>query len=176
MIETINVVLIIFMLICAVAATRVRELVSSVFLLGAFSFFLAILWALLAAPDVSFTEAMVGSGASTIFFLLALFGSTHYAKPRPSRPYQGIALIVMILLGSLFFWGSLDLPSLGDVSSSASQYLSPFYLKNAYHDSHTPNVVTAVVVDYRSFDTLIEAAVIFTAGVACLLIFRDEKI
>lgn len=33
-----------------------------------------------------------------------------------------------------------------------------------------PNFVTAVLADYRGYDTLGETTVIFTAGLACLLI------
>jgi len=77
-------------------------------------------------------------------------------------------------LAFLFLWGSLDLHLFGDVTSEPSLYLSPFYLQHAYHHMHTPNTVTAVVVDYRGFDTLIETAVIFTAGIACLLIMREK--
>jgi len=174
MIEAVNIILIIFVLVTAVAATRVRELVSAVFLLGCYSFFLAILWSLLGAPDVSFTEAMVGVGASTIFMLLALFGSKHFVVKQSFGKPQIMAIVLVAVLGVLLIWGSLDLPAFGDALSPASTYLSPYYLQNTLHDSHTPNAVTAVVVDYRSFDTLIETVVIFTAGVACLLVMKAE--
>jgi len=38
-----------------------------------------------------------------------------------------------------------------------------------------PNVVTAVLASYRGYDTLGETAVIFTAGIAVLLILRKNK-
>lgn len=176
MAETLNVILILFVFITGIAAVRVKDLVSSVFLLGAYSFFLAMLYAVLTAFDVAFTEAMVGVGASTIFLILALFRSKHIviAQDSGSKNKQPI-LIFMIILAGFLVWGSADLPHLGDLTSAASQYLSPYYIQNSFHDSHTPNMVTAIVVDYRGFDTLIETAVIFTAGVACLLIVRGES-
>ncbi len=174
MIEVINILLILFMLVTGYAAVRVRELLGAVFLLGAYSFFFAMLLSVLNAPDVSFTEAMVGVGASTIFYILTLFHSNHFVA-RDSKPSHRLgALLVVSLLAVFFIWASLDLPDLGSLASAASQHVSPFYLTHAYHDSHTPNVVTAVVVDYRAFDTLIETAVIFTAGVACLFIMRGK--
>lgn len=175
MIEIINSVIVLFTLICGYFALKTKNLISSIFLIGAFGFFLAILWAVLSAPDVSFTEGVVGAGASTIFFLLALLGSSHTVKEDNFVKTQTLPLLCILGLGVLFLWASTDLPELGSLVSAASQYLSPHYLTHAYHDSHTPNVVTAVVVDYRSFDTLVEAAVVFTAGVACLLIFREEE-
>ena len=175
LVETVNVILIVFIIISGIAAVCVAELVSAVFLLGSFSFFVAILWGLLDAGDVSFTEAMVGVGASTIFFLLALFRTRHHAASPPFayRPWTGLLLVAAV--GALLFWGSLDLPWFGEASSPANTYLSPGYLVNAIRDMHTPNVVSAVLADYRGFDTLIETAVVFTAGVACLLIIRSKS-
>lgn len=176
MIEIINVVLIVFMLISAVGALRVKELVSAAFLTGCFSFFAAMLWALLLAADVSFTEALAGAGIATIFFLLALFGSTHTIRPQAvSFTWKHAAAAGLTLgLGILFLWGSVGLPAFGDLTAPAQMHVSPFYLLNTIKDSHTPNAVTAVVVDYRGFDTLIETSVIFTAGMACLLIMKDK--
>lgn len=174
MIEIINLILILFLFVCAVAAVLVTELVSAVFLLGCSSFFLAVLWSVLAAPDVSFTEAMVGVGASTIFFLLTLFCSRHFTHDITFsyRPWLGLCSVM--LLGVLLFWGSQDMPLFGDPQSAPNTYLSPYYLRNTWQDSQTPNAVTAVVTDYRGFDTLMETSVIFTAGIACLLILRKK--
>ncbi|MBN1687599.1 MAG: DUF4040 domain-containing protein [Candidatus Omnitrophica bacterium] len=170
-----NIVLVLFIIATAITAVRVRELLSSVFILGAFSFFLAVLWALLGAVDVSFTEAMVGAGASTIFLLFALYGCRHTVNEEIWNKQRWLALGLISALGLLFIWGSLDLPWLGDAFSPPNAYLSPYYLQNCIKDMATPNAVTAVVVDYRGFDTLIESTVIFTAGVACLLVIRNKK-
>jgi multicomponent Na+:H+ antiporter subunit B len=55
-------------------------------------------------------------------------------------------------------------------------HVSPFYAENSIADMATPNVVAAVLADYRSLDTLIESAVVVTAVLACLLILmhRDD--
>lgn len=170
-----HVVLILFILVCAVASARVKELVSAAFILSGMSFFLALLWTSLGSPDVAFTEAMVGAGASTIFLFLTLFRSHHFClEDKTPSNTKWIALIAVTALGALLLWGSLDLPALGDISTAANQYLSPYYLTHALEHSHTPNAVTAVVVDYRGFDTLIETTVIFTAGLACLFIMRTK--
>jgi len=174
MIETVNVILIVFVCACAFAAVRVRELVGAVFILGCYSFFLAVLWSLLNAADVSFTEAMVGAGASTIFLLLALMRTSHTTRAPVFRFLPGSALAVTLALAALFIWGSSQLPLFGDPLSPASQYVSPYYLEHTFRDAQTPNAVTAVVTDYRGFDTLIETTVIFTAGIACLLIMRRK--
>jgi len=166
----INLLFLALILITAIAAVFVSDLIGSVFLLGTMSFFIAILWAFLNAPDVSFTEAMVGTGASTVFFFLALFRTTHFAR-RPAFSYHPAAACALGLgVASLWIWGSLELPHFGSPDSPPNAYLSPLYLMNTLKDMHTPNSVTSVITDYRGFDTLIETTVIFTAGAACLLI------
>ncbi len=50
-----------------------------------------------------------------------------------------------------------------------------YYIEQAMKDSETPNMVTAVLGDYRSFDTLGEVVVIFAAGIICFLLLRREK-
>ncbi|MFC7173799.1 hydrogen gas-evolving membrane-bound hydrogenase subunit E [Haloplanus litoreus] len=52
--------------------------------------------------------------------------------------------------------------------------MSQYYLDNAYDQTGVTNVVTAVLVGYRGFDTLGEAAVVFAAGIAMLLVLRRE--
>jgi multicomponent Na+:H+ antiporter subunit B len=52
---------------------------------------------------------------------------------------------------------------------------SSHYIEHAMKDSQTPNMVTAVLGDYRSFDTLGEEVVIFAAGIICFLLLRREK-
>ena len=53
---------------------------------------------------------------------------------------------------------------------------SPRYLTDVLQETGTPNAVTAVLADYRSYDTLIETVVIFTAGLGCwLLLARPDR-
>jgi multicomponent Na+:H+ antiporter subunit B len=83
-----------------------------------------------------------------------------------------VGVVLMALLGGVLAWGAQDLPPRGDPGSPASSHegVSVHYIENAYADSRTPNMVTAVLADYRGFDTFGEAVVVVTAAVACLLI------
>ena len=164
--------LLILLVVTAAGAIMVKDLISAVFILGSYSFALALVWALLGAVDVAFVEAVVGAGLATVFFLLTLFGTsdkdTHIRRP----PVPWTAIVGLPILGILLLYGAGDLPAFGDTNSPASIYISPFYLENSLEQTATPNVVTAVLMDYRSFDTFIETIVIFTAGIACALILR----
>lgn len=163
------------LILTAAAAVFVRDLICAVLLLGSYSFFLALVWAWLGAVDVAFVEAVVGAGLGTVFFLLTLFATV----PKDTRIRRSIppigALVALPLLGLLLLYAATDLPRFGDPASPASLHVSPHYLVHSVADTRTPNVVTAVLMDYRALDTLIETVVVFTAGIACWLLLRRDS-
>jgi uncharacterized MnhB-related membrane protein len=67
------IILFVILIVAGLCALKVRDLVAAVFLLTAFSFAAALLYAVMGAPDVAFTEAVVGAGVSGVFLLAALF-------------------------------------------------------------------------------------------------------
>ncbi len=76
----IDLVLQIFIIICAVASVVVRDLLSAAMILGAYSFFMCIMWAQMGAVDVAFTEASVSAGIGTILFVAAVMKTTRRTK------------------------------------------------------------------------------------------------
>lgn len=56
-------------IICALAALTVKDLVAAAIIAGAYSFLMCLLWTEMLAVDVAFTEAAVGAGVSTILLL-----------------------------------------------------------------------------------------------------------
>lgn len=74
----------------------------------------------------------------------------------------------------LFVFAVRDLPPVGDPNAPAHLHVAPRYLTRGYLETGAPNLVTAVIVDYRGYDTLGETTVIFTAGMACWLIFGGK--
>ncbi len=70
--------LIILVLVClfGIGALEVKDLLSAAILFGAYSFLLCLLWAMMGAVDVAFTEASVGAGISTVLFVAAILRTT----------------------------------------------------------------------------------------------------
>ncbi|MDR9502620.1 MAG: DUF4040 domain-containing protein [Desulfurivibrionaceae bacterium] len=56
-------------IICAITALTLKDLVSCAVISGAFSFLMCLLWTEMLAVDVAFTEAAVGAGVSTVLLL-----------------------------------------------------------------------------------------------------------
>lgn len=80
MIWQLDIILLVFSVVCAVAAISVRDLLASVVLLGAFSLFMCLIWLEMGAVDVAFTEAAVGAGLTTVFFVIAVYKTERGSK------------------------------------------------------------------------------------------------
>jgi uncharacterized MnhB-related membrane protein len=66
--------------ICGLAAITVKDLLGAAILFGAYSFMMCLLWAIMGAVDVAFTEATVGAGVSTVLFVAAVFRTTRRTR------------------------------------------------------------------------------------------------
>ncbi len=84
-----------------------------------------------------------------------------------------LGAIAVIITGALLLYASEDFPAWGDPHSPASQYrVSQHYILKTFEETSVPNMVTAILADYRGYDTLFETVVIFTAGIAIIAILR----
>ena len=177
MILPVEIILLVLVISLAFISLWIRDLMSSVIVFGAYSFLMCLVWAGMGAVDVAFTEAAVGAGVSTVFFIAVLFNTTRRIRFNPLDISTKIfAGIICSMVGYLLFLGVSDLPTWGDPHSPANTVVSSYYLKNAYHDSKVPNIVTAVLADYRGFDTMFETCVVFIAVLGIFsLLKRKEK-
>ena len=162
------------MVVCAVAALRVKDLLAAVIIFGAFSFFSAAFFVVQDALDVAFTEAAVGAVITTVFFVCAIRRTSRRVRwiGRTQRGFYHGPLATLLLVPALvvLLQAAADLPPVGDGASAPFTHVAPYYIEHGHEETGAPNLVTAVLADYRGYDTFGELTVIFTAGVACLLI------
>lgn len=159
------------LVVLALIAVHAADLLLAAIALGAYGFVLALIWAALGAVDVAFTEAVVGAGATTVFFLAALLRTSRRRSPLPGHVQWGV-LAAALAVGAVVLTVTAALPLWGDPRAPASVHISPRYLERNVEETATPNAVTAVLADYRGYDTLIETLVIFTAGLGGWLLLR----
>ncbi len=88
---------------------------------------------------------------------------------------KALYLTLACVTGLLLSFGALEMPNWGDPSSPANRHVSPRYIEDSFNETEVPNMVTAVLADYRSYDTFGETTVVFTAGICCLLILRKQN-
>ena len=118
MTEIIDIVLLSFMIVLAVAISRMQSLFMAAMLMGIFSFLSAVVFTLLEAVDVAFTEAAVGAGVSTVLMLGTL--ALTKREETSAQKNNALALLVVLITGSALIYGTLDMPLYGDAPCPCS--------------------------------------------------------
>ncbi len=72
MITILDILLLLFLITCAIAVARIRDLLSAVVIFAAYSLVMAVIWQMLGSPDVAITEAALGAGVTTFLFIAAI--------------------------------------------------------------------------------------------------------
>jgi multicomponent Na+:H+ antiporter subunit B len=152
----------------AVAAIALSDLFAVVMLFGVYSLLTAALFMNLDAVDVAFTEAAVGAGVTTVLMLASLRLTKRWEAMPRHHHFPG--LLVVGITGAALVYAVLDAPLLGDPSAPVHQHVTPHYIELGQAEVGMPNLVTAVLASYRGYDTFGETVVIFTAGLAVLLL------
>ena len=86
-----------------------------------------------------------------------------------------LALITTLMTGALLIYATEDFPDWGDPDSPASLHVSPRYIEKTMEETAVPNMVTALLADYRGYDTNFEETVILTAGMAVIMLLRRPR-
>lgn len=60
------------LIVCALAVSLTRNLLTSLIVYMAYSLIMAIIWMLLESPDLAITEAAVGAGITSVLFFITL--------------------------------------------------------------------------------------------------------
>ena len=183
--------LLFLLVVCAITAVLMKDLLSSVAILSAYSLIMAVLWMRLNAVDVAFTEAAVSAGITTVLMIAALSKTQRREEsaqkskiknpkiePKNSRlfSYKSIpSLIIVLLTGAVLIYGTIDMPSFGDPNAPANLHVAERYIEKSYLETGSLNFVTAVLASYRGYDTLGEVIVIFASGVCVVLLMRKRK-
>lgn len=157
----------------AIGIARQRNLFGVVLLSGIYSFLMATLLVVLDAVDVAMTEAAVGAGISTVL----LFGALYLIGGEEAKPVHKpwLPLFVVVVTGGMLVYGTLGLPAFSDPQAPIHQHVAPQYLTEGPEKTGVPNVVTVVLASYRSFDTLGETTVVFTAGIGVIALLRRRR-
>ena len=155
------------------AILRLHSLFAVVMLSGVYSLIAAAMFVALDAVDVAFTEAAVGAGISTVLMV----GALSLTKQREKIPVHTplLPMIVVLVTGAALIYGTFDMPNFGDPDAPANRYLVDRYIQESPTEIGIPNIVTSVLASYRGYDTLGEVTVIFTAGVAVLMLIGGAR-
>lgn len=166
-------ILLIFMIFAAVIAVEAKDLLSSVVALGAVGFALCLAFLILKAPDLAITQLVV-----EILCLIILIRAT-INKDLPLAiegrwVFNTVSTLAFIAVFLFFACAALrELPSFGNPIMA----MVKGYLEEGVSKTGAVNLVTAVILDFRAYDTLGEATVLFTSviGIMAVLRLRGRK-
>ena len=85
------------------------------------------------------------------------------------------AVIFFAVVGIFLVFGALMMHPFGEFDEEHYPEMDQYIIDNTQNETGADNGVTAVVFDYRGFDTLGEATVLFTAVAGVILVFRRSK-
>lgn len=155
-------------LACLYARRRLAGAVS--FLV--FGTLLAVMWALMGAPDVALAEAALGTGVTGALFVYVITADRRHAPQRALstadvdrrpggglRRDDGFTVLFTVLLGAALLWGLMGVAS----APSTGQDQLGGMVADHLPGTGVSHPVTGILLNYRSYDTLLEIAVLFTA-------------
>ncbi len=83
-----------------------------------------------------------------------------------------VCIIITVLIIGVLLIAASELPEFGNPDNPELNSLSKGYIANAMIDTGAKNIVSAVILDYRALDTLIEATVLFSGAIAVMAVLK----
>ena len=149
-----------------VAVVRANNRLTAIVSLGIQGFAVALLFMLLGAPDLSFTQFMIETLSVVI---LALVMTRLKLSPLDRRPDYAKLMDGAIATAAGLGFGLLLLKV---TQSPFDAVLSNFFSAHSRAIAHGRNIVNVIIVDFRGLDTLGEISVVMIAGLAILTLIR----
>jgi len=161
-------ILLILMIIGAIAAMEMKDLISSVITVGAVGLALSIAFLVLKAPDLAITQLVV-----EILCLIILIRAT-LKKDLPFSTtgrwfFNTFVTVIFVITFLVVGYLSLkELPTFGYPIMKVAQ----LYLDTGLAKTGAVNLVSSIILDFRGYDTLGEATILFTAVMGVIAIMR----
>jgi multisubunit Na+/H+ antiporter MnhB subunit len=158
-----------FMLIAAVIAVETRDLLSSILCLGAVGLALAVVDLVLKAPDLALTQLVVEIFAVVLLIRIVVTRQDTTQEFPSDTLHVAFVGGLMLALVALAWFCFREVPPFG----APVMAMGGEYLRHAA-ETGAQNRVTAVLLDFRAYDTLGEATVIFGAIIGCYALLRTR--
>ena len=169
----------IFLVIAALIAVHTDNLLSSVICVGAIGFGGSLMFLFLKAPDIAITQIAVEVLGLIVLIRATISRDKTFISGQ--REFFGIVVSVAILfaISAVGLKAFDDLPDFGTPAFVAAGDIqeivaSQDYIEQSLSKTGAANVVSAVILDWRAYDTLGEATVLFTSILGAVVILRKK--
>lgn len=169
-------ILLLFIIIAAIIAVETDDLLSSVICVGAIGFSGSLMFLFMRAPDIAITQIVVEVLGLIILIRATIARDLTFITG--DREFFGVVVSVVILFvislaGVYVFLETLPdfgTPVFAQVPEAASQT----YIREGLQKTGAANLVASVILDFRAYDTLGEATVLFTSIIGATVILRKK--
>ncbi|MBN1870956.1 MAG: DUF4040 domain-containing protein [Candidatus Omnitrophica bacterium] len=163
-------ILLIMMIIGAIAAIEMKDLISSVIVVGAVGLALSIVFLVLKAPDLAITQLVVEILCLIILIRATLKKDLPFSTTGRWFFNTTVAVVFAVTFLILGFFCLHELPHFGYPVMKVAK----FYLDAGLSRTGAANLVASIILDFRAYDTLGEATVLFTAVVGVMAVMRKR--
>ena len=174
-VETITIIFLAFIVIGSLIAVETPNLLSAVVCLGVVDIGFTILFLLLKAPDIAITQ-MVVEVVCLIILIRATVNRDKSADTGERKLFglmtTGAIIIIlfMFIMNVVPLFGEFGNPIFTRVENAPSQT----YISKCLEDTGAANAVSAVILDYRGYDTLGEATILFASVIGAIALLRKK--
>lgn len=164
-----------FMILGSLIAAETEDLLSAVVCVGAVGAGLAIIDLFLGAPDLAITQVVVEVLTIAVLIRIVLTRRDETHETHKDTLAVGSVLLMLGVLLVLGGWALTDLHPFGQPLLAGPQAgVARQYLERGLDDTGAANYVMAVLLDYRAYDTLGEATVIFVSIIGAYAVLRTR--
>lgn len=160
-----------FMIIGAIFALHAKDLLSAVIACGIVGYSLVICFLLLKAPDLAIVQIVVETITLIIMVAVVLDSTREELNVKIDRQQIiNISLAFIFMLVLIFFF--VQATDMLNPFGQHSLRMASAYVGETAAKTGSANLVTGVLFDFRGYDTLGEATILFTAAIGVLTILR----
>ncbi|MBM4042374.1 MAG: DUF4040 domain-containing protein [Planctomycetes bacterium] len=157
-----------FMIVAAVIAIEAKDLLSSVVSVSAAGAGLSIVFLLLGAPDLAITQVVVEVLSLVILIRATVTRKDTTYDSRPNTFAVAGGLVFCALLCAVCYYAFAHMVPFGDPKMTMGMP----YLMNTFERTGAANAVMGTILDFRAYDTLGEATVIFASIIGAYVLLR----
>jgi multicomponent Na+:H+ antiporter subunit A len=160
-----------FMIIGAIYALHAKDLLSAVVAMGIVGYGLVICFLLLKAPDLAIVQIVVETITLVIMVAVVLDSTREEIQIGLDRRSILQLIVTFIVFAGLFYFFILAVNNLDPLGTHTLR-MSDAYVNGAVDKTGSINLVTGVLFDFRAYDTLGEAVILYTAALGALTLLR----
>lgn len=161
------------MLAAALVASETRNLLAAAVALGLVGFSVAIMFILLQAPDLAIVQIVVET-LTVVVFIAVILRTTDV----DTTITDGLRMETALFIAAFLAFGGLFLSLVIGVFRELPRFGEPLmliaeeYVRFGLERTGAANIVAAIILDFRGYDTLGEVTVLFTAVIGVLTVMR----